>query len=242
MNLKKIFIPLALFLSIVACDQISKVLVRDYFLPVLPESINTADMEGRYIPRLPDEMKSLLKASYFISRDGGSFSISEEINPDDYALLKESMVRSGLLPRKREAIPIIGRIFWLNYHENTGVAFGLFSGLPRSVSVPLFSIITLLAVWIILRFYQEFDEKQKLPRLALIGILGGAVGNLIDRIALGAVTDFFDLATHEPYRNLFPIFNVADSFIVIGVGILIIYMLAEKRHETKALEQNSTDS
>ena len=134
-------------------------------------------------------------------------------------------------------INLLGNFFWLNFHENKGVAFGLFSKLPTSVTIPIFVVISLLAIGVIIKFYKELPKDKLLPKISLMMILGGAVGNLIDRIFLGKVTDFLDLAVYKNglYKNIWPIFNMADSFIVVGVSILVIIMIFEKK-DSKSTE------
>jgi len=159
-----------------------------------------------------------------------------------YTMTESVLSASGLgqvdltirLPRP-PAINLIGEVFWINFHENKGVAFGFMSGLPQSVTVPLFAVITLLALGFIIHFYRSLPDDKRLPRIALMSITGGAIGNLIDRVAFGKVTDFFDLAQRAPegYKNLWPIFNVADAFIVVGVAVLFIVLLFEKKHTSK---------
>ena len=134
-------------------------------------------------------------------------------------------------------INLLGNFFWLNFHENRGVAFGLFSKLPTSITIPIFVVISLLAIGVIIKFYKELPKDKLLPKISLMMILGGAVGNLIDRIFLGKVTDFLDLAVYKNglYKNIWPIFNMADSFIVVGVSILVILMIFEKK-DSKSTE------
>lgn len=134
-------------------------------------------------------------------------------------------------------ISLLGSFFWLNFHENKGVAFGLFSKLPTSITIPIFVVISLLAIGVIIKFYKELPKDKLLPKISLMMILGGAVGNLIDRIFLGKVTDFLDLAVYKNglYKNIWPIFNMADSFIVVGVSILVILMIFEKK-DSKSTE------
>lgn len=115
-----------------------------------------------------------------------------------------------------ESIPIIKSIFHITYIENTGIAFGLF---PRGGS--LFTIISLVIISVII-----FFERRKLLKLArekfCLGlILGGALGNLIDRLRFGFVVDFLDF-------RIWPVFNLADSAVCIG-GILMAFFLLRKR-------------
>jgi len=108
-------------------------------------------------------------------------------------------------------------VFRLTYVRNTGAAFGLFQG----QSLPL-TIVTLVGVAALLLYVFFFYRKlpflnNRLGKLALGLVLGGTVGNLIDRIYLGHVTDFIDF-------SIWPAFNIADSAIVVGV-IMLAYSL-----------------
>lgn len=100
---------------------------------------------------------------------------------------------------------------------NTGAAFGLF----KSGGL-FFTVIAILVSIAILYYYPRVPSSQVALRLALSLQLGGAVGNLIDRLIHGIVTDFISVGS-------FPVFNVADSCISIGVAILIAAMWVEER-------------
>jgi signal peptidase II len=100
-----------------------------------------------------------------------------------------------------------------NYVKNTGAAFSLFQGYVGTLS-----IISLLVVIFIVYLFRK--NKEYLVPLAFV--LGGTVGNFIDRVFLGYVRDFIDL-------TIWPVFNVADSFNVIGVGIMVYYLIKEKK-------------
>jgi len=148
------------------------------------------------------------------------------------------VVRAFFSPGKVHAgqqVRLIGDFFWINYHENKGIAFGLFSGLPNYITIPVFALITLVAIWIIIHFYRELPKGLLTPRIALMMIMGGAIGNLTDRIIFGKVTDFLDIAVFQGgiYKNIWPIFNLADVFIVIGVITLMTMMLLGKKLEEK---------
>ena len=120
-------------------------------------------------------------------------------------------------------VPVIGQWAVFTHIKNTGAAFGLF---PGSV-VPLI-IVSLLASVIVLVMAQR---ARHLPgRLVPLGlILGGAIGNLIDRIAHGKVTDF--ILVGIPNGSRFPVFNVADSAISVGVALLVWLQLFQKSPE-----------
>ena len=112
-----------------------------------------------------------------------------------------------------ESIPVIPKVFHITYIENPGAAFGILAN-QRT----FFIIITLL----ILAGVFYFQRKLKTPRLILnisLGlVVGGAIGNLIDRLRVGTVTDFFDF-------RIWPIFNIADTAVVLGVIYLSYYFL-----------------
>ena len=101
--------------------------------------------------------------------------------------------------------------------QNTGVAFGMLQGLND-----VFRILPLIVAGIIIYYYFKVPREDWLLRLAMALQLGGAIGNLLDRIYRGHVTDFVSLGR-------FPVFNVADASISIGVALLIISMWLNER-------------
>jgi signal peptidase II len=122
-------------------------------------------------------------------------------------------------------VPVIGEFVRFTYARNSGVAFGLGAGLPFPYY--LFSIAAALAIlYLFLR--------QRVPtsgrRLALALILGGALGNLVDRVTTGEVVDFIDIGWG---RWHWPVFNVADSAVSIGV---VLFAFTWSRREGAALE------
>jgi signal peptidase II len=115
--------------------------------------------------------------------------------------------------------PEYGRLFQLTHVTNTGAAFGLF---PTGSN--LFMLVALLVAGIIILYNYRLPTGHILFRVALGLQLGGALGNLIDRIRLGHVTDFLDFGP-------FPVFNVADASIVAGVLVLVFLMLTERQEQ-----------
>ncbi len=115
-----------------------------------------------------------------------------------------------------ESIPVIKSIFHITYVENTGIAFGLF---PQGHS--LFVIISLIIILVIVFFERRKVLKSPGERFCLGLVLGGALGNLIDRLRFGFIIDFLDF-------RIWPIFNLADSGVCIG-GILMAFFLLKKR-------------
>jgi signal peptidase II len=120
-----------------------------------------------------------------------------------------------------QPITIIEGFFQITHSRNPGMAFGLL----QNVHVGFFIVLTLVALGLILSFYRSVDPNDRLAASSLGLILAGALGNLYDRIVQGKVVDFlhFDLGLFE-----FPDFNVADSAIVIGVGLLLLEVAASE--------------
>ena len=115
-----------------------------------------------------------------------------------------------------ESLHVVGP-FSIHHVENSGIAFGLFASATAVVTA-----LTALAVgWMLVYFARSGARHPVLP-VALGLLIGGSTSNLIDRIRLGHVTDFLDL-------RWWPAFNLADSFIVIGVAILLIALAAGER-------------
>lgn len=115
-----------------------------------------------------------------------------------------------------ESLPIINNILHITYVQNTGVAFGLFKGVNF-----LFIIVALIAIGVILYCYKKYNKiitKNTLLILSTSFLLGGAIGNLLDRIFLGFVVDFIDF-------RIWPAFNIADSALTIGVILLLWYSM-----------------
>lgn len=114
-----------------------------------------------------------------------------------------------------ESIPLLRDVFHLTYVRNEGAAFGLFPG-RQSIFM-----ITTAVVLIVIAAYWRRSRPTAWPIVVALGLIaGGSIGNLIDRATLGRVTDFFDFTLID-----FPVFNIADSSIVVGVGILIAWLL-----------------
>lgn len=133
------------------------------------------------------------------------------------------------------SIPIIKNVFHLTYVENRGIAFGAFSG-GRTFFI-IVSII-MIAVLFIYLYKTPRAKRTVLQKSSLALVIGGAVGNLIDRIRLGYVIDFFDFRLID-----FPVFNVADIAVCIGVGMLMIHLIFfdDNSKDDKSDKQNSGD-
>lgn len=118
-----------------------------------------------------------------------------------------------------QSIEIIRGFFNITYIRNSGVAFGMFSNLKGSFIQIVFIAIYIIAIISIIILYRETHGYS---HIALSLILSGAIGNLIDRIFRGEVVDFMDFHWQNYH---WPAFNVADSCITVGVGLLMITML-----------------
>lgn len=116
-----------------------------------------------------------------------------------------------------ESIPLIADVFHLTSHRNMGAAFGILQNQRW-----LFIIITIAVVVGIVFSLIRIGKKQPRASLALSLVLGGAVGNFIDRATTGQVVDFLDFTLIH-----FPIFNVADMAITIGVALLLLDVLLD---------------
>ena len=123
-------------------------------------------------------------------------------------------------------LPFLRVVHW----NNTGAAFGMF---PAASNV--FTVVAVLVAGAILYYFPRVPGDQRLIRAALILQFGGAIGNLIDRITVGTVTDFISVGT-------FPVFNVADSCISIGVALLVATMWVEDRRVRAHTQAESPDA
>lgn len=124
-----------------------------------------------------------------------------------------------------ESIKITGDFFRFTYIENPGMAFGIQIAGPWFFT--LFSTVASIAILVIL---YRMRHERLLSRLALAFVLGGAIGNLIDRFAYGRVVDFLDFGFGT---TRFPVFNIADAGVSIGMVVLIFLVLFEKDESQK---------
>ncbi|HWP90795.1 MAG TPA: signal peptidase II [Thermodesulfobacteriota bacterium] len=120
-----------------------------------------------------------------------------------------------------ERVPVLPFLD-ITHIRNKGAAFGIFNDLPENLRMPLFVLVLVLAVIVIFVFLNKTDPRDRILIYSLSLILGGAIGNSIDRFRLGYVTDFIDFHWFGDTRYHWPPFNVADSAITIGV-ILILF-------------------
>jgi signal peptidase II len=119
-----------------------------------------------------------------------------------------------------ESIAVIDSLFHITYVRNSGGAFGLFAGGRPALRIPFFLSVSAVAVVLLLFFVRRVAATHRLLLFALGAILGGALGNLVDRMISGEVTDFLDFHWRGYY---WPAFNVADSCITTGMVVLLAY-------------------
>ncbi|NLD79267.1 MAG: signal peptidase II [Mollicutes bacterium] len=117
----------------------------------------------------------------------------------------------------KTGVTVIKDFFYFNYLENTGAAFGLFSG-NRWILI----IASILGLYAIIKYFLLDENIKKTEVIGYSLVIGGILGNLIDRIVHGHVIDFIDFRFGS-YQ--FPLFNIADMCIVIGVAIILIWLL-----------------
>ena len=111
-----------------------------------------------------------------------------------------------------QSLPLIKDIFHLTYRHNYGAGFGI---LQQQTLILIF--ISIIVIGIIFYYFDRIKEKEILLQVLVGFILGGTIGNLIDRVAYGFVIDFLDF-------QIWPVFNIADSFATIGVIGLVVYL------------------
>ncbi len=137
------------------------------------------------------------------------------------------VIRHLFLFTGRSPIPVFGNFFRLNFVENHGAVFGIDPQLGTFTNI-IFILLSIIAIIVII--YLFIKNKHSIPRFSFTLILSGAFGNLIDRIIFGQVTDFldvdfFNLTIGQWQIDRWYVFNIADSCIVVGVILLIIYYL-----------------
>ena len=169
-------------------------------------------------------MKKIIKEYWLLFTIAGIIIILDQITK---AIIRANIPFGGQWMPLEWLAPYFRFVHW----QNTGAAFGLFQG-----GGLVFGILAVIVTVFIVIYYPQIPKDEKLMRVAISMQLGGAIGNLIDRIRFGPVTDFISVGT-------FPVFNIADSSITVGVGLLILALwLVEQRERREKKSKEKSDS
>jgi len=129
-----------------------------------------------------------------------------------------------------QRVEVVQGFFNLTHVRNTGGAFGVFGGEKGGLGSILFVVVSLVAIGAIIFLFLKIKENERILALSFSLILSGAVGNLIDRLRYGEVVDFLDF---HLFTYHWPAFNVADSAICIGIGLMALELLKGDRKKSK---------
>lgn len=129
-----------------------------------------------------------------------------------------------------QSISVIDGFFNLCLVMNPGAAFGLFSNLPHEIRRVVLGVVTSGAMILVFVLLRNEAKEDKIAQICLYSILGGALGNVVDRFRFDAVVDFLDVY-YQDYH--WPAFNIADSAISVGVCILLIRLSFFSKSKTK---------
>ncbi|MBU7228537.1 signal peptidase II [Staphylococcus pseudintermedius] len=124
-----------------------------------------------------------------------------------------------------ESFAVVPKFLYITSHRNNGAAWGILSG-----KITFFYIITIIVLIALIVFYIKEAKNNMLMQIAISLLFSGAVGNFIDRVSSGEVVDFIDTVI---FGYDFPIFNIADASLTIGVVLLIIVLLKDQNQKGK---------
>lgn len=168
-------------------------------------------------------MKKVLREYLFLFPVSGTIILLDQITK---ALVRSNLSQGEAWSPWPWLMPYARVVHWYN----TGVAFGLLQGQNL-----IFTILAVIIATAIVYYYPKFSKEDWPLRLALAMQFGGAIGNLIDRITLGHVTDFISVGN-------FAVFNVADSSITVGVIVMILGIWWKDKQGSKPTNQLKVDS
>lgn len=146
-------------------------------------------------------------------------------------LYTKGLIQENLL--LHQSVPIIEGVLNITYVENPGAAFGLMANTNPLFRSIFFGVVSVIAIAIVLYIYYKHPENSGLIRTASALILGGAIGNMTDRVRFGKVVDFIDIYWGQYH---WPAFNVADTAISIGVGLFLLDMILKDKKAKKTIE------
>lgn len=177
--------------------------------------------KGMAVARLTNAFE-LQGAQSLVERVAGLYSFEN---------LDNEPFEEGKADLRRRAVVVVPGFWNHKYVENPGAAWGLLAGVDERIRVPFFHLVSLAAIAFILLFYRRLESDQRLLAVALALVLGGAVGNYIDRIARNYVIDFIDWHWRSQH---WPTFNVADAAISVGVVLMLADAFFGHRSELAA--------
>ena len=143
--------------------------------------------------------------------------------------------RARFVRRHQENVTVIDGLFELRYVENCASAFGMMGNAPEWFRFPFFLVVSVFAAFFIPYLYRKTPASQRLMMYAMPFVLGGAVGNLLDRLFFRYVIDFVDwyIVLNGVDRH-WPTFNVADAAIVVGIGLMLLQLWPRKKRPDAA--------
>jgi len=121
-----------------------------------------------------------------------------------------------------DSVPLVDGLMSISHVRNRGAAFGVLSDWDLPYQPAVLAVLSIAALAAIMLYFVRLPASARLPRLALALVLGGALGNLLDRVRLGYVVDFIHVYWRQ---HQWPDFNVADSAITVGVILLVFDIL-----------------
>ena len=138
-------------------------------------------------------------------------------------IILDQLTKYFVFHQVKDNVTIIDNFFYISKIKNPGAAWGVFSG-----QMWLFYIVSAIALYFLIKIYIDSQNKLKYFQLGIVLMISGTIGNLIDRVLFGYVRDFlnFFIFTYD-----YPVFNVADMSLVIGVGLVIIYLFKHPDEE-----------
>lgn len=210
---------IAVSIVVIAVDQWSKFMVVKHLTPGLAQAHYGTTVWGG-APTGAKRDAELGKLGFF-----------EEVRYF-YSAIQHPCGKPGAVCREAQVID--GFWSW-RYVENPGAAWGLLSDTSESIRRPFFVVVSLVAVAFIIGFVRRIQDGQRLLLLSLALVLGGAIGNFIDRLHLSYVIDFVDWYAG---RHHWPTFNIADVAITSGVGLMLLDAFVNR----DALEEPETEA
>jgi signal peptidase II len=129
---------------------------------------------------------------------------------------------ADLEPYRRAPVPVLDGYWHMKYVENPGAAWGIFQGMSERFRHVFFTVVSIAAIAFILGYFRRLAPDQRHLGVALALVLGGAVGNFVDRLARRYVIDFIDWHWRDGPAMHWPTFNLADAAICVGVALLFV--------------------